>query len=946
MTKVSGALCIGLLLGGLAVTTAASTQETAGAADTALGAARRELAAGRYPDAERQARAALATLERDGDARSASAAEWLDVLVTALWRGGKSSDPQAVAFAERAIEIKEQRLGPDNPALAVSLDNAGVLFFLRGEYERALPLYERARTIWTAASARVARHKDDLGKVHSHLGPLFQELGQYSTARDHYGRALALFRETLGPDHVQVAMTENNLATLLARTGDYDSASELYRKSLAVLERQLGAEHPLIANSKHNIAELEYRLGRYDAAIELYRQAAALKEKVLGSAHPSVALTLGNLSYLHSDLGDADAAETLARRAVEIQQRAFEPDHVELAYSLVSLGRAETAGGDLDAARATLERALEVRTAALDPGNPLLVPPMHFLSEALLRAGERRKAFELALRAETIARNHLRLTARGVPERQALRYAAERLSSLDLALAAASGMDDASIPAAAWDALIRSRAVVLDETAVRRRLIARQHDAALDAAFGEYRIAAERLVNVLLRGPGTDDTAVYRRRIAVLRAAAEDAERAVAVVSETLRRGLAEQDIGYDEVRRALPEDATLVAFVRIGGEPRSGVADARYLAFVLDAANAAPRVLSLGAARDIETAIRHWRDGLRPDAPAWDRARHRLAGGRLKELLWDPLGLDTAAGRLVLIVPAGAIHLVNFSALPSGDGDFLAEADLLVHYLSSERDLVGGQQRARSPGLLVVGVPDPRDPGVRSSGKRDAAAGACDFFARLVMPPLPGALREARRVASIWEAAADPESRPAVELYGAAATKSAFKRQAPGKTIVHVATHGFFAANDCLAYQGDVASPLRLSGVVFSAAGDVADAGDGILLAEEVAAMDLGAAEWVVLSGCDTGVGPIQVDEGILGLRRAVRVAGAGTLVMSLWPVEDRSAEIFMTALYEARLNGGRSTAAAMREAYRAALAAARREHGDPHPLFWAPFIASGDWR
>jgi CHAT domain-containing protein len=80
--------------------------------------------------------------------------------------------------------------------------------------------------------------------------------------------------------------------------------------------------------------------------------------------------------------------------------------------------------------------------------------------------------------------------------------------------------------------------------------------------------------------------------------------------------------------------------------------------------------------------------------------------------------------------------------------------------------------------------------------------------------------------------------------------------------------------------------------------------------------------------------------------LQRAFRIAGAGTLVMSLWPVEDRSAETFMAALYDARLNDGRATSAAMRAGYRAALAAARREHGEPHPLYWAPFVASGDWR
>jgi CHAT domain-containing protein/tetratricopeptide (TPR) repeat protein len=940
--KGSVAPYLGLFLAAVALASVAAAQDLP--PDAAIDDARRVLAAGRYAEAERKARAALAALERDGDPRSVRAAAWLDLLVTALWRGGNAAEAETAAFAELAIEVWEQRQGPNDPALAASLDNAGVLFFLRGEYERALPLYERARAILETANRSDPRHQDDLGKVHSHLGPLFQELGQYSTARDHYERALTLFRETLGPKHMQVAMTENNLATLLAKIGDYGAASALYRNSLAVLESQLGPEHPLIANSNHNLGELAQRMGRYDEAIARYVQAAALKEKVLGAAHPSLALTLGNLSYLYTDRGDAESAEALARRAVAIQEQAFGPDHIELAYSLVSLGRAEAARGDLGAARSTLERALALRAAALGPENPLLAPPLHFLSDTLLRAGERRQAFGLALRAETIARNHLRLTARGAPERQALRYAAERLSSLDLALTAATDLHDPEVSEAAWDALIRSRAVVLDETAARRRLVAGQHDAALAAAFGEYRIAAERLANLLLRGPGLD-AARHRQRIAELRSAAEEAERSVAAATSTLRRGRAEEHIGYEEVRGALPEDAVLVAFARVGGEPHSGSARAGYVALVLDSAAASPRILSLGSTREIDMAIRRWRDGLRPDSPMPDAAGRDPAGARLKELLWDPLGFDAAAGRLVLIVPAGAIHLVNFSALPSGEGGFLAEADLLIHYLSSERDLAAGERPTREPGLLVIGGARPGDSPVNPSGESGVAGAPCEVFAQLDLPPLPGALREARRVASLWDMSAGEGSRSTVGLFGAAATKAAFEREAPGRTVVHVATHAFFAANDCLT-DSAIGSPLQLSGLVFGTAGDAAQPGEGILLAQEVATMDLGAAEWVVLSGCDTGVGPIQVDEGILGLRRALRVAGAGTLVMSLWPVEDRSAEVFMTALYEARLNGGQSTAAAMREGYRAALAAARRHHGDARPLYWAPFIASGDWR
>ncbi len=738
------AICTSLLIGVVVFATTVSAQQPA--ADRTVEALRGLLDGGRYADAERDARAALAAMEQAGTAASANAADVLDFLVIALWRGGKASDAEGAAFAERAIEIKQNLLGADAPALATSLDGAGVLFFRRGDYERARPLFERALEILSSAAANDPRYETELGTVHSHLGPLFQELGQYSTAREHYERALEVFRATLGAAHTQVAMTTNNLATLLSKIGDYGEALKLYRESLATLETALGPEHPLIANSKHNLAELDQRMGRSDEAAALYREAIVLKEKVLGPAHPSLALSLSNLSYLSSDRLELDTALSLAERALEIQERAYGADHVDLAYALISLGRAQAARGDYEGARATLERALELRSDALGPDNPLVAEPLHFLSEVLLRSGRDREAFELALRTESIARNHLRLTARGAPERQALHYAAERLSGLDLALAIAANLRNPSLSASGWDALIRSRAVVLDEIATRHRLAAdADADASLREAFAAYRTAAERLVNVQLRGPGTAGAEQYQQGIAELRAAEEAAERRVAAASESVRAAVAERELGFSEVSAALPDGATLVAFARIGGDLRSGVAEATYLAFVLDAAGSSPRVVSMGPARDIETAIRRWRGELRPEAAASDALRYRAAGERLRELLWDPLGLEIEDDRLVLIVPAGAIHLVNFSALPLRGGEFMAEADVLIHYLSSERELLAGPRRAASPGVLVVGGADFAN--LRRSARRGERSRRCVRSART--PRHPAVARRAARSAA-----------------------------------------------------------------------------------------------------------------------------------------------------------------------------------------------------
>jgi CHAT domain-containing protein len=120
----------------------------------------------------------------------------------------------------------------------------------------------------------------------------------------------------------------------------------------------------------------------------------------------------------------------------------------------------------------------------------------------------------------------------------------------------------------------------------------------------------------------------------------------------------------------------------------------------------------------------------------------------------------------------------------------------------------------------------------------------------------------------------------------------------------------------------------------------------DGILVAEEAARLDLRGADWVVLSACSTRRGPVVDAEGALGLHRAFHSAGARTVIASLWDVQDAPARRFMSALYEARLRDGKSTAEAMRDAQRAVLNELRASGRSTHPVQWAAFVASGDWR
>ena len=208
-----------------------------------------------------------------------------------------------------------------------------------------------------------------------------------------------------------------------------------------------------------------------------------------------------------------------------------------------------------------------------------------------------------------------------------------------------------------------------------------------------------------------------------------------------------------------------------------------------------------------------------------------------------------------------------------------------------------------------------------------------------------------------LWELRSAEE--PALDLTGTEASETAFKSLVPGKRILHLATHGFFLDGRCPSLGEDEATgsaspelenPLLLTGLALAGANHRTAAGpdedDGILTAEEVAALDLRGVEWAVLSACDTGVGKIESGVGVFGLRRAFRIAGAKTLITSLWAVDDEAARAWMQALYETRFIEGLRTAECVREASLRVLRERRGRAESTHPFYWAGFVASGDWR
>jgi CHAT domain-containing protein len=213
-----------------------------------------------------------------------------------------------------------------------------------------------------------------------------------------------------------------------------------------------------------------------------------------------------------------------------------------------------------------------------------------------------------------------------------------------------------------------------------------------------------------------------------------------------------------------------------------------------------------------------------------------------------------------------------------------------------------------------------------------------------MVFTPLPGTASEARAVKA---ALGLTDERV---LTGMRATEAAV-REVRGPRILHLATHGFFLADQPASPDGPGPSsgdeprpggehPLLRSGLALAGANQLRSGDDdGILTALEVSALDLAGTELAMLSACETGLGRVQAGEGVYGLRRALVLAGVRTQVASLWKVDD-AATRDLVADYYRRLGAGAGRSQALREAQLAML----KDPGRRHPYYWAAFIVIGE--
>ena len=426
--------------------------------------------------------------------------------------------------------------------------------------------------------------------------------------------------------------------------------------------------------------------------------------------------------------------------------------------------------------------------------------------------------------------------------------------------------------------------------------------------------------------------------------------------------------IALDHVRAELPADAVLVEFVRftMGVAPGSG-AQGRYLAWIIPPLGASEvRLVDLGESGAIDDAIGAVRRAIKPD-----KQQYALEGEPDSEKRLTP-ALETLAGLILrplrpqidqaqrwVLCPDSLLWLVPWQALPVGDGRYAIERHL-IHLVVSGRDLVAPAEAISDGKPVIFADPD------FDLGRPAATPGAA------ANPP-PGGLTPAEiaslsrgfspgfraiRLKSTGTEADEVGPRlaqyagTAPDVYKQERATEAQFREIRRPRVLLLGTHGFFWNENEFSTVGGfhvnalVRCGLLLAGFNAWAATGPADRDDrgldGVLTGMEIVGSDLQGTELVVLSACETAIGEVPSGEGVAGLRQAFQLAGAQSVVATLWQVPDVESARLMKGFF-GHLSSGLGPASALRRAQLDEIALRRPLYGAAHPFFWSAFTLTG---
>lgn len=395
-------------------------------------------------------------------------------------------------------------------------------------------------------------------------------------------------------------------------------------------------------------------------------------------------------------------------------------------------------------------------------------------------------------------------------------------------------------------------------------------------------------------------------------------------------------DINYEKVRNSLADHEVVVDF----SDYQTEDSVRQYAAYIYDKDKSHPLLVKCFDQQQLDSLL----DGMQN----FTLYNYEQLQDRASKLIWNPIEASIAKGSTVYYIPSGVMHGIALEALPLSDGTTFGQHYDFVR-LTSAREIVNAHHSSKINrtatlygGLQYSLDPQKMEEESKAYGKSDLAGLVRSEYGVSGFKDLRNTKDEVKKIEKTLV-----DNGFSVKAYlgskGNAESFVALDGKSP--SIVHIATHGFYYTPDEAKdkdFLRGYTDAMSLSGLVF-AGGNAAWLGKknvdgvlgGVLTAKDIANLDFKGTDLLVLSACKTGQGKVTA-EGVFGLQRAFKKAGVGTIIMSLWNVDDKVTSEFMIAFYEQLTDKANNWN--KRKAFEQTKEIIRKKHPDPY--YWAAFV------
>ncbi|KYC35121.1 hypothetical protein WA1_09560 [Scytonema hofmannii PCC 7110] len=902
---------------------------------------------GRYLEAEKKYVEALAMRKSVfGDEHPEVAASLSNLAEIYLLQGRY---PEAEQNYLAAYSMRKRLLTSEHPDIAKNLNNLAVLYLHQGRYIQAEQLHLEALLMCERLRGK---QNPDYADYLNNLGKLYQNQGRYSEAEQKYLEVLEIRKRVLGEEHPSIADSFNDLAEIYRLQGRYVQSEQMHLAALAMRKKLLGEKHPDVAASLNNLAVLYDTQFKYSQAESLFLEALAIVKVAFGERHPQIASSLSNLAAIYALQGRYLTAEQMHLEVLRIRKSLLGEEHPDVARSLNSLAEIDLWLGRYFEAERKYSEALELRKRLLGEEHPDVARSLNHLATILTASDRLEDALSYRIQASYI---NDKLISRVFAfssdnDRFALIEKLRDNFNLFLSLIYQHLFDSDSTKQQALDFVLKRKALTTASLAAQNQALYSDRYPHLQDKFRQLGELNAQLVTLTFSASLFNNFTAYQEQLEKLEAQHDRLQKQLA--SEVPEIQLSEQLPNRFAVAEALPTDSILIEFVRfdvfdfhaVRAKGDKQWQTPRYLAFILPSRQPdAVQTIDLGEVEPVDNLIQVFHSQVS------DATKKTLAWGQeaslpksqitpyasttaiqLSQRLFQPILEGIRGYKHLIFAPDGNLNLLPFQTLPVDEtGTHLLMDEYTISYLGVGREILRSRvQTTRTANTsIIIADPDfdlasePTRWGVGKSSQStqvETAIASQQSSNEEFINTLDGnLLSRAHGTRFLGESVA--KKLKDVRLYvGTEALETHLTTQECPK-IMLIATHGLFlpdiqqeppkVGNQEFEHfaLSTVKNPMMRSGVALAGANTwlsggtlPREAGKGFVLAQDIASLDLWGNELTVLSACDTGRGDIKIGEGVFGLRRAFAVAGAKTLVMSLWKVPDTATALLMERFFD----------------------------------------------